>query len=159
MRWSENQTNIKKEIALLGFMNQHENFTKLLDVLLFEDEVWAVMEYCNSGNLVDLISITELKESEMAYIAREVLKGLAFLHSKNRMHRGNYTLLILYDMDNNNSFYLDFVDLTTDDILINNNGDILITDTELWMGNNLQRFWLPPELLLSEPYPYGPEVC
>ena len=37
-------------------------------------------------------------------------------------------------------------------------GDVLIGDFELWMGNNLQRYWLPPELLLSEPYPYGTEV-
>lgn len=37
-------------------------------------------------------------------------------------------------------------------------GDVLVSDFELWMGNNLQRYWLSPELLLSEPYPYGQEV-
>lgn len=31
-------------------------------------------------------------------------------------------------------------------------------DFELWMGKTTQRFWLSPELLLAEAFPYGPEV-
>lgn len=69
-------------------MNQHENFTKLLDVFLFSDEVWAIVEYCDAGNLVDFIPVSDMEESEMAYITREVLKALNFLHKNNRMHRG-----------------------------------------------------------------------
>lgn len=135
-KYSENEKFIKKEVALLEFMNKHDNFTHLLDVFLFRDEVWAVVEYCDAGNLVDLIPVSVMKEPEIAYICQEILNGLNFLHENNRMHR----------------------DLTSDDILLNMCGDVLISDFELWMGNNLQRYWLAPELLLSEPYPYGPEV-
>jgi len=87
-KWSENEKAIKKEIALLGYMNQHENFTKLLDVFLYNDEVWAIIEYCDAGNLVDFIPVSVMEEYEMAYIIREILKALNFLHKNNRMHRG-----------------------------------------------------------------------
>jgi len=135
-KYSENEQAIKKEVALLEFLNKHDNFTHLLDVFLWKDEVWAVCEYCDAGNLVDFIPVSVMKEPEMAYICQEILTALKFLHDNNSMHR----------------------DLTSDDILLNMSGDVLVSDFELWMGNNLQRYWLAPELLLSEPYPYGPEV-
>ena len=72
----------------MGYMNQHENFTKLLDVFLYNDEVWAIIEYCDAGNLVDFIPVSVMEEYEMAYIIREILKALNFLHKNNRMHRG-----------------------------------------------------------------------
>jgi protein-serine/threonine kinase len=34
----------------------------------------------------------------------------------------------------------------------------MISDFEIHLGNNYQRYWLSPELLLAEPYPYGSEV-
>jgi serine/threonine protein kinase len=46
------------------------------------------MEYCNGGNLVDLLPISPFTEPMIAYITREVLKALDYLHQRNRMHRG-----------------------------------------------------------------------
>lgn len=130
---------IHREVDLLASY-QHENLAQLLDVYHWKDkkhnEVWIVMEYCDGGNLVDIIPVATMKESEIAYITREVLKALEYLHSHNRMHR----------------------DLTSDDILLNFSGDVLLADFEIWMRTHAERYWLAPEQLLSEPYPYGCEV-
>jgi len=38
------------------------------------------------------------------------------------------------------------------------NGDVLITDLEIWDGKPKLRYWIPPELLLPTRYPYGTEI-
>ena len=87
-KWEKNEKQIRKEVALLGFMNSFDGFTKLLDVYLFKDEVWAIVEYCDAGNLVDFVCISVMEEKEMAYVIREMLFSLAYLHKNKRMHRG-----------------------------------------------------------------------
>ena len=53
-----------------------------------------------------LIKQTKFSESQIAYIIREVLKGIDWLHDENRMHR----------------------DIKSDNILFNQVGDIKIID-------------------------------
>ena len=87
-KYAENAAAIKQEVAILETLSGHDNFTHLLDVYLYRDEVWAVSEYCDAGNLVDFIPVSMMKEDEIAYICKQILEALAFLHATERMHRG-----------------------------------------------------------------------
>lgn len=48
------------------------------------------MEYCGAGSVTDLVKSTKgqsLKEEWIAYISREILRGLSYLHSNKVIHR------------------------------------------------------------------------
>lgn len=46
------------------------------------------MEYCGGGSLQDIYHVTgPLSELQIAYVCRETLQGLAYLHTKGKMHR------------------------------------------------------------------------
>ena len=49
-----------------------------------DDQLWLVMEFCGYGSITDLVKSTKsntLKEEWIAYISREMLRGLAHLHA------------------------------------------------------------------------------
>uniref|UniRef100_A0A672UNU4 non-specific serine/threonine protein kinase n=1 Tax=Strigops habroptila TaxID=2489341 RepID=A0A672UNU4_STRHB len=55
-----------------------------------DDQLWLVMEYCGAGSVTDLVKKTKgncFKEDWIAYICREVLRGLAHLHAHHVIHR------------------------------------------------------------------------
>ncbi|OUC42047.1 hypothetical protein D917_03126, partial [Trichinella nativa] len=54
------------------------------------DQLWLVMEYCGAGSVTDLVKCTKglsLKEEWIAYVCREILRGLAHLHANKVIHR------------------------------------------------------------------------
>ncbi|XP_046886382.1 mitogen-activated protein kinase kinase kinase kinase 4-like isoform X1 [Hypomesus transpacificus] len=55
-----------------------------------DDQLWLVMEFCGAGSITDLVKNTkgnQLKEDWIAYISREILRGLAHLHAHHVIHR------------------------------------------------------------------------
>jgi len=55
-----------------------------------DDQLWLVMEFCGAGSVTDLVKGTKtnsLKEEWIAYIGREILRGLSHLHSNKVIHR------------------------------------------------------------------------
>ncbi|XP_048440957.1 serine/threonine-protein kinase svkA-like isoform X2 [Pyrus x bretschneideri] len=76
------------EIEMLQQCN-HPNVVRYLGSYQGEEYLWIVMEYCGGGSVADLINATEdaLEEYQIAYICREALKGLAYLHSIFKVHR------------------------------------------------------------------------
>jgi serine/threonine protein kinase len=56
---------------------------------LKEQKVWIILEYCDGGSVQDILRIQEdsLSVEEIASIVEMVLKGLAFLHGRRKMHR------------------------------------------------------------------------
>lgn len=56
------------------------------------------MEYCDGGTVKQLAQ-SDMKEPVLAYIARETLKAIAYMHSKNHMHRDIKSSNIVLNLD------------------------------------------------------------
>ncbi|PON79712.1 Serine/threonine protein kinase [Parasponia andersonii] len=84
----EGYEEIRGEIEMLQQCS-HPNVVRYLGSYQGEEYLWIVMEYCGGGSVADLMNVTEepLEESQIAYICREALKGLAYLHSIFKVHR------------------------------------------------------------------------
>ncbi|CAN7053614.1 unnamed protein product [Brassica rapa subsp. trilocularis] len=84
----EGYEEIRGEIEMLQQCN-HPNVVRYLGSFQGDDYLWIVMEYCGGGSVTDLMNVTEeaLEEYQIAYICREALKGLAYLHSIFKVHR------------------------------------------------------------------------
>ncbi|KMT08913.1 hypothetical protein BVRB_6g136320 isoform B [Beta vulgaris subsp. vulgaris] len=84
----EGYEEIRGEIEMLQQCS-HPNVVRYLGSYQGEEYLWIVMEYCGGGSVADLMNVTEdpLDEHQIAYISRESLKGLAYLHSIFKVHR------------------------------------------------------------------------
>ncbi|KAJ6357212.1 hypothetical protein OIU78_005147, partial [Salix suchowensis] len=84
----EGYEEIRGEIEMLQQCS-HPNVVRYLGSYQGEEYLWIVMEYCGGGSVADLMNVTDepLEESQIAYICREALKGLAYLHSIFKVHR------------------------------------------------------------------------
>ncbi|XP_073772990.1 mitogen-activated protein kinase kinase kinase kinase 3 isoform X19 [Danio rerio] len=67
---------------------KHSNIVAYFGSYLRRDKLWISMEYCGGGSLQDIYHVTgPLTESQIAYVTRETLQGLYYLHNKGKMHR------------------------------------------------------------------------
>ncbi|XP_002264872.1 serine/threonine-protein kinase 1 isoform X2 [Vitis vinifera] len=84
----EGYEEIRGEIEMLQQCS-HPNVVRYLGSYQGEEYLWIVMEYCGGGSVADLMNTTEepLDEYQIAYICREALKGLSYLHSIFKVHR------------------------------------------------------------------------
>ncbi|EFC38561.1 predicted protein [Naegleria gruberi] len=106
--------------------------------------LWISMELMDCGKLTDLIYKTILREDEIAYVLRETLKALKYLHDNNKMHR----------------------DIKSDNILVNSKGEIKLADFGFCVELSTKKekhkstvgtpFWMAPEVIRA--IEYGPNV-
>eukprot|EP01006_Ploeotia_vitrea_P038105 TRINITY_DN66208_c9_g2_i1.p1 TRINITY_DN66208_c9_g2~~TRINITY_DN66208_c9_g2_i1.p1 ORF type:complete len:1089 (+),score=147.64 TRINITY_DN66208_c9_g2_i1:43-3309(+) len=130
-----------------------ENVVRYIDSHRLQDELWIVMEYMSAGKLTDLIKACQrahklpLPEALIAYICREVLKGLQFLHeSKHIIHR----------------------DVKSDNVLLHHTGATKLADFGLSKALTVTEpkrntatgtpFWMAPEVIQTEMYDYKADV-
>ncbi|XP_059499883.1 mitogen-activated protein kinase kinase kinase kinase 3-like isoform X2 [Stegostoma tigrinum] len=67
---------------------KHQNIVAFHASYYRNNRMWICMEYCGGGSLQDIYQITgPLSEKQIAYICRETLQGLQYLHSNGKMHR------------------------------------------------------------------------
>jgi len=92
---------IQQEIIMMKDC-QHENIVKYFGSYLRRDKLWIAMEYCGGGSMQDIYHVTgPLNEKVIAYVCRETLKGLKYLHSKRKIHRDIKGANILLTDDGN----------------------------------------------------------
>jgi len=121
----------------------HENIVRYIDSFLVEQVLWVAMEYMGGGCLTDCLEIfsyLQLAEDQIAFVAKEVLKGLRFIHHHHRVHR----------------------DIKSDNILMGQNGSIKIADFGYAAQLTEERskrttivgtpYWMAPELIRGENY-------
>ncbi|XP_016894680.1 misshapen-like kinase 1 [Cynoglossus semilaevis] len=92
----EEEEEIKLEINMLKSYSHHRNIATYYGAFIKkvpagqDHQLWLVMEYCGAGSVTDLVKRTKgncLKEDWIAYVCREVLRGLSHLHSHHVIHR------------------------------------------------------------------------
>uniref|UniRef100_A0A8B9K4D5 non-specific serine/threonine protein kinase n=1 Tax=Astyanax mexicanus TaxID=7994 RepID=A0A8B9K4D5_ASTMX len=78
---------VQQEITMMKDC-KHSNIVAYFGSYLRYHKLWICMEYCGGGSLQDIYHVTgPLMESQIAYVCRETLQGLYYLHSKGKMHR------------------------------------------------------------------------
>ncbi|XP_018566931.1 mitogen-activated protein kinase kinase kinase kinase 5 isoform X3 [Anoplophora glabripennis] len=78
---------IQQEILMMKDC-RHPNIIAYYGSYLRRDKLWICMEYCGGGSLQDIYHITgPLAENQIAYMCRETLLGLQYLHGMGKMHR------------------------------------------------------------------------
>jgi len=103
------------------------------------------MDYCDGGSLKKLVEKCFLEEQHIAYIATQVLQGLAYLHANHNIHR----------------------DIKADNILLNVDASVKIADlgiavdldeiSEL-LGLCGSKYWMAPEMIKFLPYDYKVDI-
>lgn len=85
------QENPFKEMATMEFIRSHGghvNVIQLIECCADEDNVYAVMEFCDGGELYEMVeSSGALPEGLARYYFRQVVLGLRFLHNLPLAHR------------------------------------------------------------------------
>lgn len=95
---SENLEEIEEEFMVLRDLSKHPNLTEFHGIFLSkgknaeEDQLWFVMELCTGGSITDLVhelrqKNSRLNDNQIAYILRETIQALCFLHENHFMHR------------------------------------------------------------------------
>ncbi|KAL6097531.1 tnik [Pungitius sinensis] len=92
----DEEEEIKAEINMLKKYSHHRNIATYYGAFVkknppgVDDQLWLVMEFCGAGSITDLIKNTKgnsLKEEWIAYVCREILRGLTHLHQHKVIHR------------------------------------------------------------------------
>ncbi|KAG8583692.1 hypothetical protein GDO81_008505 [Engystomops pustulosus] len=78
---------VQQEIIMMKDC-KHTNIVAYFGSYLRRDKLWICMEFCGGGSLQDIYHVTgPLSEQQIAYVSRETLQGLFYLHNKGKMHR------------------------------------------------------------------------
>ena len=81
------QESIQKEVEILKLCRS-QSVVAYYGTCLRHNETWILMDYCGMGSIKDMMKLCmeTLTENQVAYVAFETLKGLAYLHGRNILH-------------------------------------------------------------------------
>lgn len=96
--------NLEREIEIMKSMD-HNNMTRLLEVIETEKHIYLIMEHCNAGDLHRLIrSSSDPKRTPMSidlilHLSVQLLDGLQYLSERGLVHRDVKPHNLLLHMD------------------------------------------------------------
>ncbi|KAG7333923.1 hypothetical protein KOW79_002330 [Hemibagrus wyckioides] len=126
---------IQQEIFMVKECTHH-NIVAYFGSYLCREKLWICMEYCGGGSLQDIYHVTgPLSELQIAYVVRETLQGLSYLHSKGKMHR----------------------DIKGANILLTENGDVKLAD--FGVAAKITATIAKRKSFIGTPYWMAPEVA
>ncbi|KAF7251475.1 Mitogen-activated protein kinase kinase kinase kinase 5 [Varanus komodoensis] len=126
---------------------KHCNIVAYFGSYLSREKLWICMEYCGGGSLQDIYHVSAcvnslfssvtgpLSELQIAYVCRETLQGLAYLHMKGKMHR----------------------DIKGANILLTDHGDIKLAD--FGVAAKITATIAKRKSFIGTPYWMAPEVA
>ncbi|KAJ8703800.1 hypothetical protein PYW07_013094 [Mythimna separata] len=121
---------------------RHPNVVELHEAYFIDNKLWMLLEYCDGGALDSVMAELEkgLNEIQIAYVCREMCRGLQFLHSRRVIHR----------------------DLKAGNVLATMTGGVKLADFGVSAKNKstLQKhdtfigtpYWMAPEVVLCETF-------
>jgi len=141
-----NNENIKLLVTEIGIMktSKHPNIVEYVESYIVEErEMWVVMEFMGGGCLTDVLECfdsVQMTEPQIAYVARECIRSLSYIHSLHRIHR----------------------DIKSDNILLGSDGSVKLADfgyaaqlTQKQKQRNTvvgTPYWMAPELIRGHDY-------
>lgn len=95
---ADNLEEIEEEFLVLRDLSRHENLPEFYGIFIKkgkkkeEDQLWFAMQLCTGGSITDLVHEQRLRGSRLsdntiAYLLRETVKALVYLHQNHCMHR------------------------------------------------------------------------
>ena len=132
--------NVKQEIAMHA-LSKHKNIVSYFETFQYKNELWMFIELMDGGSLTEILGKNiRWGEPQIAYVCREMIKGLAFLHRQHRLHR----------------------DIKSDNVLVNSDGEVKLGDfgfsVNLTEEQNKRKsvvgtpYWMAPELIRGLDY-------
>jgi len=137
----------RRNLAEIHFLNtfKHENIVQFITAHIFEGDMWIVMEYMAGGTLTQAAAETSFTEDQIAYVARELLKALEFIHSKGHVHR----------------------DVKSDNCMLTTKGEVKLIDFGLCVDIEKEGarthlvgspFWMSPEMIVRKAHSYPTDI-
>lgn len=146
----EEEEEIKLEINVLKNHSHHRNIATYYGAFIHksppgqDDKLWLVMEYCGAGSITDLVKSTKslsLREDWIAYICREITRGLAHLHASKIIHR---------DIKGQNVLLTDNAEVKLVDFGVSARLDKTIGRRNTFIGTP---YWMSPEVIACDENP------
>uniref|UniRef100_A0A3Q2XAV8 TRAF2 and NCK interacting kinase n=1 Tax=Haplochromis burtoni TaxID=8153 RepID=A0A3Q2XAV8_HAPBU len=142
----DEEEEIKAEINMLKKYSHHRNIATYYGAFIkknppgVDDQLWLVMEFCGAGSVTDLIKNTKgnsLKEEWIAYICREILRGLTHLHQHKVIHR---------DIKGQNVLLTENAEVKLVDFGVSAQLDRTVGRRNTFIGTP---YWMAPEVIAS----------
>ena len=147
----DEEEEIKLEINVLKKFSHHRNIATYYGAFICkstggkDDQLWLVMEFCGAGSVTELVKASKgsLKEEWIAYICREILRGLSHLHANKVIHR---------DIKGQNVLLTDNAEVKLVDFGVSAQLDRTVGKRNTFIGTP---YWMAPEVIACDDKPHA----